>query len=38
MSGTMEEEGRSILRSSAITAYDNIYDAIEKTVEISRRS
>ena len=37
MSGTSEEEGRRILEGSGISSYDNIYDAIEKTIEISRR-
>ena len=37
MSGTSEEEGRKILSDSGISSYDNIYDAIEKTIEISRR-
>jgi succinyl-CoA synthetase beta subunit len=37
MSGTLEEEGRKILKASGISAFDNIYDAIEKTVELSRR-
>jgi succinyl-CoA synthetase beta subunit len=37
MSGTSEEEGRRILAGSGIISFDNIYDAIEKTIEISRR-
>ena len=37
MSGTLEEEGRNILKASGISSFDNIYDAIEKTVEFSRR-
>ena len=37
MSGTLEQEGRDILKSSNISAFDNIYDAIEKTVEFSGR-
>ena len=37
MSGTSEEEGRRILAGSGISSFDNIYDAIEKTIEISRR-
>ena len=37
MSGTLEEEGRTILRSSGVSSFDNIYEAIEKTVEFSRR-
>ena len=37
MSGTLEEEGRNILKASDISSFDNIYDAIEKTVEFSRR-
>jgi succinyl-CoA synthetase beta subunit len=35
MSGTMEQEGREILRTQGITAYDNIYEAIERAVELS---
>lgn len=35
MSGTMEQEGREILRSQGITAFDNIYEAIERAVELS---
>jgi succinyl-CoA synthetase beta subunit len=35
MSGTMEREGREILRTQGITAYDNIYEAIERAVELS---
>ena len=37
MSGTLEQEGRSILKSNNISSFDSIYDAIEKTVEFSRR-
>jgi len=37
MSGTSEEEGRKILAGSGISSFDNIYDAIDKTIEISRR-
>lgn len=37
MSGTLEEEGRRILAGSGISSFDNIYDAIEKAIEISRR-
>jgi succinyl-CoA synthetase beta subunit len=37
MSGTLEEEGRNILKTSGVSSFDNIYDAIEKTVEFSRR-
>jgi succinyl-CoA synthetase beta subunit len=37
MSGTLEAEGRNILKASGISSFDNIYDAIEKTVEFSRR-
>jgi succinyl-CoA synthetase beta subunit len=35
MCGTMEQEGREILRSQGITAFDNIYEAIERAVELS---
>lgn len=37
MSGTLEEEGRKILAGSGVSSFDNIYDAIEKAIEISRR-
>ena len=35
MSGTMEQEGRELLEEHGITAYDNIYEAIERAIEIS---
>ncbi len=35
MSGTMEQEGRAILKAQEITAYDNIYEAIERAIELS---
>jgi len=35
MSGTMEQEGRELLEDHGITAYDNIYEAIERAIEIS---
>jgi succinyl-CoA synthetase beta subunit len=35
MSGTLEEEGRRILKAAGIISYDNIYDAIKRTVEIA---
>jgi len=35
MSGTMEQEGRDILKFQGITAFDNIYEAIERAVELS---
>jgi succinyl-CoA synthetase beta subunit len=38
MSGTLEEEGRKILESEGISSFDNIYDAIENAVHLSRRS
>jgi len=38
MSGTLEEEGRKILGEAGIGSFDNIYDAIEKALELSRRS
>ena len=37
MSGTLEEEGRTILAGSGVSSFDNIYDAIERAVEASRR-
>jgi succinyl-CoA synthetase beta subunit len=37
MSGTLEEEGRNILTSIGVSSFDNIYDAIEKAIESSRR-
>jgi succinyl-CoA synthetase beta subunit len=37
MSGTLEEEGRIILAASMVPSYDNIYEAIERAVEASRR-
>jgi succinyl-CoA synthetase beta subunit len=36
MSGTLEEEGRKILEQNGISSFDNIYDAIEKAVTLSR--
>jgi len=36
MSGTLEQKGREILKSQGITAFDNIYEAIERTVELAR--
>jgi len=36
MSGTMEEEGRRILGEIGIQAYDNLYEAVEKAVHLSR--
>jgi len=38
MSGTLDEEGRKILREDGIESFDNIYDAIEKAVELAGRS
>ena len=35
MSGTLEEEGRKILREAGIDSFDNIYDAIEKAVSLA---
>jgi succinyl-CoA synthetase beta subunit len=35
MSGTLEEEGRKILNSAGVTSYDNIYEAIERAVEVA---
>lgn len=32
MSGTLEDEGREVLGNSGVTAFDNIYDAIERAV------
>lgn len=36
MSGTLEEEGRKILERDGISSFDNIYDAIENAVQLSR--
>ena len=38
MSGTLEDEGREILGNSGVSAFDNIYDAIERAVELAGRS
>jgi succinyl-CoA synthetase beta subunit len=38
MSGTMDDEGRSILASSRIQSFDNLYDAAEKAVGLSGRN
>lgn len=38
MSGTLEEEGRKILELAGVSSFDNIYDAIERAVQLSRRS
>jgi len=35
MSGTLEDEGREILGNSGVTAFDNIYDAIERAVDLA---
>jgi len=35
MSGTLEDEGREILGNSGVSAYDNIYDALESAVELA---
>jgi len=37
MSGTLEEEGRRILREAGVDSFDNIYEAIEKAVGLARR-
>lgn len=37
MSGTLEAEGKNILAGSDVSSFDNIYDAIEKAIEVSRR-
>jgi succinyl-CoA synthetase beta subunit len=37
MSGTLEEEGWAILEEASVGSFENIYDAIEKTVELARR-
>jgi len=37
MSGTLEEEGRAILRGAGVESFDNIYDAIEKAAELAGR-
>ena len=36
MSGTLEEEGRKMLREFGINAFDNIYDAIDEAIKIVR--
>lgn len=36
MSGTMEEEGRRILSTIGIDGYDDLYEAIEKAVQLTR--
>jgi succinyl-CoA synthetase beta subunit len=36
MSGTLEKEGREILKKAGMNAYDNIYDAIEKSIKTAR--
>mgnify|MGYP001093530212 CR=1 FL=1 len=36
MSGTMEEEGRRILREIEIHAYDDLYEAVQEAVHLSR--
>jgi succinyl-CoA synthetase beta subunit len=38
MSGTMENEGRSILASSKIQSFDNLYRAAQKAVKLSREA
>jgi len=35
MSGTLEDEGREILGNSGVSAYDNIYDAIERAMGLA---
>ena len=35
MSGTLEEEGRTILNAAGVASYDNIYEAIEKAIELA---
>jgi len=37
MTGTMEDVGREMLKRTGISAYDNIYDAVEKIIELARR-
>lgn len=37
MTGTMEDVGRKTLKRGGISAYGNIYDAVEKTMELARR-
>ena len=36
MSGTMEEEGRRVLEEIGIHAYDDLYEAIENAVHLSK--
>ena len=38
MSGTLEEKGRKILGETEVESFDNIYDAINRTIELARRS
>jgi len=37
MTGTMEDVGREMLKKVGISSYDNIYDAVEKIMELARR-
>lgn len=37
MTGTMEDVGRETLKRVGISAYGNIYDAVEKIIELARR-
>jgi len=37
MTGTMEDVGREMLKKAGISSYDNIYDAVEKIMELARR-
>jgi succinyl-CoA synthetase beta subunit len=36
MSGTLEEEGRRMLQDAGVASFDNIYDAIQEAVELSK--
>ena len=38
MTGTMEDVGKVILKRAGINTYDDIYDAVERIVELARRS
>jgi len=37
LTGTMEDAGREMLKRVGISSYDNIYDAVEKIMELARR-
>jgi succinyl-CoA synthetase beta subunit len=35
MSGTLEQEGRDMLKKRGISSYDNIYDAVQTAVKLA---